>query len=87
MNVLEDTAGLAELQKLGARSGPVLSRGDNFTFGQAVYLSRVISAAQAVDGVESVRADSFRRHSEHVGAVLHQRFIGRLVPVTRKCGA
>jgi len=34
---------------------------DNFTFGQPVYLSRVISAAQAVDGVESVRADSFRR--------------------------
>lgn len=34
---------------------------DNFSFGQPVYLSRVISAAQAVDGVESVRADSFRR--------------------------
>ncbi|MFO1161121.1 MAG: putative baseplate assembly protein [Reyranellaceae bacterium] len=34
---------------------------DNFSFGQPVYLSRVISATQTVDGVESVRADSFRR--------------------------
>lgn len=34
MNVLEDPAGLAELQKLGARSVPVLSRGDKFIFGQ-----------------------------------------------------
>ena len=35
MNVLEDPNGLAELQKLGARSVPVLSRGDKFTFGQS----------------------------------------------------
>ena len=35
VNVLEDPAGLAELQKLGARSVPVLSRGDKFTFGQS----------------------------------------------------
>lgn len=35
MNVLEDPAGLAELQKLGARSVPVLSRGTKFTFGQS----------------------------------------------------
>jgi hypothetical protein len=34
---------------------------DNFSFGQPVYLSRVIAAAQAVEGVDSVRADSFRR--------------------------
>jgi hypothetical protein len=32
--VLEDTAGLAELQRLGARSVPVLSRGDDFVFAQ-----------------------------------------------------
>lgn len=36
MNVLEDPAGLAELQKLGVRSVPVLSRGDKFTFGQSL---------------------------------------------------
>ena len=35
MNVLDDPSGLAELQKLGARSVPVLSRGDKFTFGQS----------------------------------------------------
>lgn len=34
---------------------------DNFTFGQPVYLSRVIAAAQSVEGVDSVRADSFER--------------------------
>jgi hypothetical protein len=31
---LEDAAGRAELQRLGARSLPVLSRGDSFTFAQ-----------------------------------------------------
>lgn len=35
MNVLEDPAGLAELQSLGARSVPVLSRGPKFIFGQS----------------------------------------------------
>ncbi len=34
---------------------------DNFTFGQSAYLSRVIAAAQAVEGVESVRPDRFQR--------------------------
>jgi Baseplate J-like protein len=37
---------------------------DNFSFGQPVYLSRVIAAAQAVEGVDSVRVDSFRRLSD-----------------------
>jgi hypothetical protein len=35
VNVLEDPAGLAELQALGARSVPVLSRGSRFIFGQS----------------------------------------------------
>jgi hypothetical protein len=35
VNVLEDPAGLAELQALGVRSVPVLSRGDKYTFGQS----------------------------------------------------
>jgi hypothetical protein len=35
VNVLEDPNGMAELQKLGVRSVPVLSRGDKFTFGQS----------------------------------------------------
>ena len=35
MNVLEDPGGMAELQRLGARSVPVLARGTKFTFGQS----------------------------------------------------
>ena len=34
---------------------------DNFSFGQAVYLSRIVAAAQAVEGVEAVRAERFER--------------------------
>ena len=34
---------------------------DSFTFAQAVFASRVITAAQAVEGVESVRLDRFQR--------------------------
>ena len=33
---MEDAAGRAELQRLGARSLPVLSRGDKFTFAQSL---------------------------------------------------
>ncbi|TXL73956.1 hypothetical protein FHP25_18695 [Vineibacter terrae] len=36
VNVLEDPAGRAELERLGARSIPVLSRGDAFVFGQSL---------------------------------------------------
>lgn len=34
MNVLEDPTGMAELQKLGVRTVPVLARGDKYIFGQ-----------------------------------------------------
>ncbi|WP_456621077.1 putative baseplate assembly protein [Bradyrhizobium sp. P5_C12] len=34
---------------------------DNFSFGDPVYLSRVIAAAQAVEGVEAVQAEKFQR--------------------------
>jgi hypothetical protein len=34
---------------------------DNFSFGQSVYLSRLIAAAQVVEGVDSVRTDTFQR--------------------------
>ena len=34
INVLEDAAGLAELRRIGARSVPVLSRGDDWVFAQ-----------------------------------------------------
>jgi hypothetical protein len=35
VNVLEDPDGMAELQRLGVRSVPVLARGDRFVFGQS----------------------------------------------------
>jgi len=35
VNVLEDPTGMAELERLGVRSVPVLSRGDKYTFGQS----------------------------------------------------
>jgi hypothetical protein len=34
---------------------------DNFSFGQDAYLSRIIAAVQAVEGVDSVRVDTFQR--------------------------
>lgn len=36
INVLEDKAGLAELRRLGARSVPIVSRGDKFVFAQVI---------------------------------------------------
>ncbi|HEV2517987.1 MAG TPA: putative baseplate assembly protein [Devosia sp.] len=34
---------------------------DNFSFGQPAYRSSIVAAAQAVEGVESVRIDTFQR--------------------------
>ena len=34
---------------------------DNFTFGQPVYLSRIVASAQAVEGVEAVSVKKFER--------------------------
>jgi hypothetical protein len=34
---------------------------DNFTFGEPVYLSPIVAAAQAVDGVDAVRPQAFQR--------------------------
>jgi len=35
VNILEDSAGQAELEVLGVRSVPVLARGKRFTFAQS----------------------------------------------------
>lgn len=43
---------------------------DNFTFGQVVRLSPFVAAAQAVPGVESVRATVFRRQGTEDTAAL-----------------
>jgi hypothetical protein len=34
---------------------------DNFSFGEPAYLSRIVAAAQAVEGVEAVRPEVFQR--------------------------
>jgi hypothetical protein len=34
---------------------------DNFSFGDSVYLSRIVAAAQAVEGVDAVRPEVFQR--------------------------
>ena len=34
---------------------------DNLTFGEGVYLSKIVAAAQAVTGVESVTVERFHR--------------------------
>ena len=34
---------------------------DNFSFGDPVYLSRIVAAAQAVEGVEAVRPERLQR--------------------------
>jgi hypothetical protein len=71
INVLEDQAGLAELRRLGARSIPVLSRGDEFTFaqnlGQVVKFlglneatGPVLSAAQLVERLDRFLAAAIR---------------------------
>lgn len=53
---------------------------DNFSFGEPVYLSRIVAAAQAVEGVEAVRVDRFGRLGDTSPLPLQQGFvsIGRL---------
>ena len=48
---------------------------DNLSFGENVYLSRIVAAAQAVDGVEAVRADRFQRLSQPNPATLDKGVI------------
>lgn len=43
---------------------------DNFSFGQAVYLSRIVAAAQDVEGVEAVRPLKFQRLVDPSGTSL-----------------
>ena len=53
---------------------------DNFSFGQPVYLSRIVAAAQSVEGVEAVRALKFERMAAPDAASLDSGVIpiGRL---------
>jgi hypothetical protein len=53
---------------------------DNFSFGQPVYLSRIVAAAQSVEGVEAVWAQKFQRMAAPDSASLENGVIpiGRL---------
>jgi hypothetical protein len=52
-----------------------LFHADNFSFGEPVYLSRIVAAAQAVEGVEAVRVDRFGRHGDTSPVPLQQGFV------------
>ncbi len=52
INVLEDADGLADLRRLGARSVPVVSRGDAFVFAQSIRDVAAFLGLDALDGPE-----------------------------------
>jgi hypothetical protein len=59
---------------------PAVFHPDNFTFNQPVYLSSIVAAAQAVEGVEAVWVQKFRRMASPDAASLENGVIpiGRL---------
>jgi hypothetical protein len=70
VNVLEDPAGLVELQKLGARSVPVLSRGDKFTFGQSTKQIVEFLGLNERTGPELSTEELAARVDKYMGAAL-----------------
>jgi hypothetical protein len=70
VNVLEDPSGLAELQKLGARSVPVLSRGDKFTFGQSTKQIVDFLGLDEKSGPELSTGELAARVDKYMGAAL-----------------
>lgn len=70
MNVLEDPGGLAELQKLGVRSVPVLSRGDKFTFGQSTKQIVEFLGLNENSGPELSTEELAARIDKYMGAAL-----------------
>ena len=70
MNVLEDPNGLAELQALGARSVPVLSRGDKFTFGQSTKQIVDFLGLNEKSGPELTTDELVARIDKYMGAAL-----------------
>ncbi|TBR29492.1 MAG: DinB family protein [Reyranella sp.] len=70
MNVLEDPAGLAELQALGARSVPVLSRGRQFIFGQSTREIVAFLGLQEKSGPELSPAELYARLDRFMTAAI-----------------
>lgn len=57
-------------RRVRADGEPGLFHPDRFTFGQPVYLSAIVAAAQAVAGVASVTATKFQRQREKASSAL-----------------
>lgn len=70
MNVLEDPAGLAELQRLGVRSVPVLSRGTSFVFGQSTRQIVDFLGLDETAGPQLSTAELAARVDKFMGAAL-----------------
>ncbi len=70
MNVLEDPAGLAELQALGARSVPVLSRGRQFIFGQSTREIVAFLGLQEKSGPELSPVELYARLDRFMTAAI-----------------
>lgn len=48
---------------------------DNFSFGQSVFLSQIVAAVEAVDGVDSVEVQAFQRWGKTAAGELKRGFI------------
>jgi hypothetical protein len=70
VNVLEDPNGFAELQALGVRSVPVLSRGDKFTFGQSTKQIVDFLGLNEKSGPELSTDELVARVDKYMGAAL-----------------
>jgi hypothetical protein len=70
VNVLEDHAGLAELQALGVRSVPVLSRGSKFIFGQSTREIVAFLGLQEKSGPELSPAELYARLDRFMTAAI-----------------
>jgi hypothetical protein len=70
VNVLEDPAGFAELQKLGLRTVPVLSRGDKYTFGQSTRQIVEFLGLTEKSGPELAPAELYTRLDKFLTAAL-----------------
>ena len=70
MNVLEDPNGLAELQKLGVRTVPVLSRGDKYIFGQSTKQIVDFLGLNEKSGPELSTDELAQRVDKFMGAAL-----------------
>lgn len=70
MNVLEDPDGFAELQKLGLRTVPVLSRGDKYTFGQSTKQIVDFLGLNEKSGPELSTDELAARVDKYMGAAL-----------------